>query len=78
MKGAHISFAKMLEIYHDNLNLALEADNNEDEEPETVEFLRECTIRAFWLYLISGTLFTNKSAQYMWMSFFLLTCKTSI
>ncbi|GAU46704.1 hypothetical protein TSUD_287930 [Trifolium subterraneum] len=35
MKGAHVSFAKLLEIYHDNLNLALEAENNEDEEEET-------------------------------------------
>ncbi|GAU10894.1 hypothetical protein TSUD_426900, partial [Trifolium subterraneum] len=25
MKGAHVSFAKLLEIYHDNLNLALAA-----------------------------------------------------
>ncbi|GAU38187.1 hypothetical protein TSUD_264130 [Trifolium subterraneum] len=65
MKGAHVSFAKLLEIYHDNLNLALAAEDNEDEEEETVEFLRDCTVRAFLLYLIGGTLFTNKSAQYM-------------
>ncbi|GAU51789.1 hypothetical protein TSUD_415750, partial [Trifolium subterraneum] len=65
MKGAHVSFAKLLEIYHDNLNLALEAENNEDEEAETVEFLRDCTVRAFLLYLIGGILFTNKSVQYV-------------
>ncbi|GAU36399.1 hypothetical protein TSUD_38660 [Trifolium subterraneum] len=65
MKGVHVSFAKLLEIYHDNLNLALAAENNEDEVEETVEFLRDCTIRAFLLYLIGGTLFTNKSAQYV-------------
>jgi hypothetical protein len=65
MKGAHVSFAKLLEIYHDNLNLALAAEDNEDEEEETVEFLRDCTVRAFLLYLIGGTLFTNKSVQYV-------------
>ncbi|GAU37261.1 hypothetical protein TSUD_319150 [Trifolium subterraneum] len=65
MKGAHVSFAKLLEIYPDNLNSALEAENNEDEEEETVEFLRDCTVRAFLLYLIGGTLFTNKSVQYV-------------
>ncbi|GAU10727.1 hypothetical protein TSUD_424340, partial [Trifolium subterraneum] len=43
----------------------LAAENNEDEEEETVEFLRDCTVRAFLLYLIGGTLFTNKSAQYV-------------
>ncbi|GAU29856.1 hypothetical protein TSUD_379460 [Trifolium subterraneum] len=65
MKGAHVSFAKLLDIYHGNLNSALEAENNDDEEPETVEFLRDCTVRAFLLYLISGTLCTNESAQYV-------------
>ncbi|GAU41518.1 hypothetical protein TSUD_302570 [Trifolium subterraneum] len=65
MKGAHVSFAKLLEIYHDNLNLALAAEDNEDEEEETVEFIRDCTVRAFLLYLIGGTLFTNKSVQYV-------------
>ncbi|GAU21307.1 hypothetical protein TSUD_372010 [Trifolium subterraneum] len=65
MKGVHVSFAKLLEIYHNNLNLALEAENNQDEEAETVEFLRDCTVKAFLLYLIGGTLFTNKSDQYV-------------
>ncbi|XP_045795352.1 protein MAIN-LIKE 1-like [Trifolium pratense] len=63
MKGAHIGYPKLLDIYGDNLKLALAAENNR-EEPHVVQYYRECTVRAFLLYLICSTIFTNKSGQY--------------
>ncbi|XP_045801581.1 protein MAIN-LIKE 1-like isoform X5 [Trifolium pratense] len=64
MKGAHIGFPKLEKIYHANLSQALEAENNQESDDE-VGFYRECTIRAFLLYLIGATIFTNKSSQYV-------------
>jgi hypothetical protein len=64
MKGAHISFPKLQQLFNENLNLALEAETN-GEHPNTVQWYRDCTIRAFLLYLVGRTIFTNKSAQYV-------------
>jgi hypothetical protein len=64
MKGAHIGFQKLLQLYLDNLNLAQKAENDKEAEDD-VRFYRECTVRCFLLYLIGSTLFTNKSTQYV-------------
>jgi hypothetical protein len=64
MKGAHIGFPKLQQLFHENLNLALEAGINKDSEDD-IQFYRECTIRCFLLYLICATIFTNKSTQYV-------------
>jgi hypothetical protein len=62
--GAHIGFPKLQEIYHANLNLALKAENDKEAE-HVVVWYREATIRAFLLYLLGATIFTNKSGQYV-------------
>ncbi|GAU20634.1 hypothetical protein TSUD_230480 [Trifolium subterraneum] len=62
MKGAHIGFSMLEKIYAANLRKALKA---EEEEEEVAQNYRDCTIRAFLLYLIGGTIFTNKSMQYV-------------
>ncbi|GAU26320.1 hypothetical protein TSUD_56180 [Trifolium subterraneum] len=64
MKGAHIGFPMLEKIYAANLRKALKAEKDEESE-EVVLGYRECTIRAFLLYLIGGTIFTNKSMQYV-------------
>ncbi|GAU31987.1 hypothetical protein TSUD_359320 [Trifolium subterraneum] len=64
MKGAHIGFPMLEKIYAANLRRALKAEAEEEEE-EVVQNYRDCTIRAFLLYLIGGTIFTNKSMQYV-------------
>ncbi|GAU22781.1 hypothetical protein TSUD_142200 [Trifolium subterraneum] len=64
MKGAHIGFPKLEEIYVDNLKLALQAEHNIESDDE-LRYYRECTVRAFLLYLIGATIFTNKSSQYV-------------
>ncbi|GAU17210.1 hypothetical protein TSUD_178400 [Trifolium subterraneum] len=64
MKGAHIRFPMLEKIYTANLRKALKAEKDEESE-EVVLGYRECTIRAFLLYLIGGTIFTNKSMQYV-------------
>jgi hypothetical protein len=64
MKGAHIGFPMLEKIYAANLRRALKAEEEEEEE-EVVQNYRDCTIRAFLLYLIGGTIFTNKSMQYV-------------
>ncbi|GAU25842.1 hypothetical protein TSUD_31060 [Trifolium subterraneum] len=61
IKGAHVSFAKLLEIYHDNLNSALEAENNEDEEEGTVEFLTDCTAWVFAHFKRYGQRFLDEN-----------------
>ncbi|GAU50435.1 hypothetical protein TSUD_134900 [Trifolium subterraneum] len=64
MKGAHIGFPMLEKIYAANLRRALKAEEEEEEE-KVVQNYRDCTIRAFLLYLIGGTIFTNKSMQYV-------------
>ncbi|GAU25326.1 hypothetical protein TSUD_375890 [Trifolium subterraneum] len=64
MKGAHIGFPMLEKIYAANLRRVLKAEAEEEEE-EVVQNYRDCTIRAFLLYLIGGTIFTNKSMQYV-------------
>ncbi|GAU10640.1 hypothetical protein TSUD_419770 [Trifolium subterraneum] len=64
MKGAHIGFPILEKIYAANLRRALKSEAEEEEE-EVVQNYRDCTIRAFLLYLIGGTIFTNKSMQYV-------------
>ncbi|GAU28943.1 hypothetical protein TSUD_59560 [Trifolium subterraneum] len=63
-EGAHIGFPMMEKIYAANLRKALKAEKDEESE-EVVLGYRECTIRAFLLYLIGGTILTNKSMQYV-------------
>ncbi|CAJ2646660.1 protein MAIN-LIKE 1-like isoform X2 [Trifolium pratense] len=64
MKGAHIGFKALKDLYLDNLKDALKAERLK-KPAEDVEFLRECTIRCYLLYLIGATIFTNKSMQYV-------------
>ncbi|GAU10645.1 hypothetical protein TSUD_419800, partial [Trifolium subterraneum] len=64
MKGAHIGFPMLEKIYAANLRKALKAGEEEEEE-EVVQNYRYCIIRAFLLYLIGGTIFTNKTMQYV-------------
>jgi hypothetical protein len=64
MKGAHIGFPKLAQLYFDNLNFALKAEHEKDPEDD-IQFYRDCTIRCFLLYLLGATLFTNKSTQYV-------------
>ncbi|GAU10741.1 hypothetical protein TSUD_425560, partial [Trifolium subterraneum] len=64
MKGAHIGFPMLEKIYAANLRRALKAEEEEEEE-EVVQNYRDFTIRAFLLYLIGGTIFTNKSMQFV-------------
>ncbi|CAJ2668136.1 unnamed protein product [Trifolium pratense] len=64
MKGAHIGFKTLKDLYIDNLRDALKAERLK-KPAEDVEFLRECTIRCYLLYLIGATIFTNKSMQYV-------------
>ncbi|GAU36603.1 hypothetical protein TSUD_387550 [Trifolium subterraneum] len=64
MKGAHIGFPMLEKIYAANLRRTLKAEEEEEEE-EVVQNYRDCTIRAFLLYLIGGTIFTTKSMQYV-------------
>ncbi|GAU51672.1 hypothetical protein TSUD_371920 [Trifolium subterraneum] len=64
MKGAYIGFPMLEKIYATNLRKALKAQEDEESE-EVVQNYRDCTIRAFLLYLIGGTIFANKSMQYV-------------
>ncbi|PNX63271.1 putative IMP dehydrogenase/GMP reductase, partial [Trifolium pratense] len=57
--GAHIGFKELKDLYIDNLKSALKAERLK-KPAEDVEFLRECTIRCYLLYLIGATIFTNK------------------
>ncbi|MCH85630.1 putative IMP dehydrogenase/GMP reductase, partial [Trifolium medium] len=50
LKGSHIGFVKLQQIYHENLNNALQAESNEL-PANVIERYRECTIRAFLLFL---------------------------
>ncbi|GAU27956.1 hypothetical protein TSUD_146740 [Trifolium subterraneum] len=68
MKGAHIGFPMLETIYAANLRKALKTEEDEESE-EVVQNYRDCTIRAFLLYLIGGTIFTNKSMQYVYVIF---------
>ncbi|GAU10078.1 hypothetical protein TSUD_423770, partial [Trifolium subterraneum] len=43
---------------------ALQAESDEL-HADVIEQYRECTIRAFLLFLVGATIFTNKSAQYV-------------
>ncbi|GAU10556.1 hypothetical protein TSUD_423620, partial [Trifolium subterraneum] len=40
-------------------------EEEEEEEEEVVQNYRDCIVRAFLLYLIGGSIFTNKSMQYV-------------
>jgi hypothetical protein len=64
MKGAHLSFQKLLQLYLDNKNFAEKA-LHEKEKEEDIKFYQDCAIRCFLLYLLGSTLFTNKSTQYV-------------
>jgi hypothetical protein len=65
MKGAHISFPKLLQLYLDNKNFA-EKTLHEKEKEEDIKFYQDCAIRCFLLYLLGSTLFTKK-VRSMWM-----------
>ncbi|MCI88297.1 hypothetical protein A2U01_0109583, partial [Trifolium medium] len=51
MKGAHIGFKMLEEIYILNMKAVVRAENKKQSDDE-VQHLRECTIRAFLLYLL--------------------------